>query len=69
MLLCTDVPRWIKEIPGHLKTQEMSLEAVRMEPYPLAFFPDHFKKEEMCLGAVQINSMHTRICTRQLQDG
>ena len=28
------IPRWIKEIPDHLKTQKMCIEAVRMEPPP-----------------------------------
>ena len=33
MSLYASVPSWIREIPGHLKTQELCVEAVRMEPY------------------------------------
>ena len=36
-----NVPCWIREIPGRLKTQEMYEEAVGIEPYSLAFVPDH----------------------------
>ena len=50
---CKDIPRWIKEIPGHLKTQNMCLEAVRIEPFSLAYVPDDFKTEEMCNDAVE----------------
>ena len=41
------VPCWIREIRGHLITQEIYNEAVRIEPRSLAFVPDHFKTEEM----------------------
>ena len=53
--LCTDVLHWMKEIPGHLKTKEMCLEAVCMDPYSLTFVPDHFKTEKICLVAVHKN--------------
>ena len=53
MSLCRDVPGWINAIPGHLKTQEMCLEAVRIEPCSFAYAPDHFKTEEMCNDAVE----------------
>ena len=43
MSLYAAVPNWIKEIPDHLKTQEMCNEAVRMEPWSLKFVPDHLK--------------------------
>ena len=46
------VPCWIREIRGHLITQEIYNEAVRIEPRSLAFVPDHFKTEEMCNKAV-----------------
>ena len=42
------VPNWIKEIPDHLKTQEMCNEAVCMEPWSLKFVPDQYKAQEMC---------------------
>ena len=45
----------MKEIPGHLKTKEMCLEAVCMDPYSLTFVPDHFKTEKICLVAVHKN--------------
>ena len=51
-----NVPRWIREIPGHLKTQEMCDEAVGIEPRSLAFVPDHFKTEGMCNEAVGRNA-------------
>ena len=52
MSLFTNVLGWIKEISGHLKTEETCDEAVRMEPYSLEFVPDHLKTEEMCKEAV-----------------
>ena len=48
-----NVSCWIREITGHLKTQEMCDEAVRMEPRSLAYIPDRFKTEEMCNKAVR----------------
>ena len=47
-----NVPRWIREIPGRLKTQEMCDEAVRIEPRSLSFVPDHFKTEDLCIKVV-----------------
>ena len=35
-----NVPRWIREIPGHLKAQEMCDKAVAIELRSLAFVPD-----------------------------
>ena len=48
-----NVPRWIREIPDHLKTQKMCDEAVRIESYSLEVVPDRFKTEEMCNEAVR----------------
>ena len=48
MALYETIPRWIIEIPDHLKTQEMCIEAVRMEPHSLACAPDCFKTQEIC---------------------
>ena len=48
-----NVPCWIREILGHLKTQEMCNEAVGMEPYSLEFVPDHLKMQEICNEAVR----------------
>ena len=46
------VPRWIKEIPDHLKTQEMCNEATRINPLSLPYVPDHPQTQEMCNAAV-----------------
>ena len=46
MALYESIPREIKEIPEHLKTQEMCIEAVRIKPYSLAHVPAHFKTQE-----------------------
>ena len=51
-----NVPRWIREIPGHLKTQDMCGEAVRKEPRSLAFVPDGLKTEKVCNEAVGRNA-------------
>ena len=51
-----NVPRWITDIPGHLKTQEMCGEAVRIEPRSLGFVPDRFKAEDICNEAVDRNA-------------
>ena len=53
MRLFANVPVWIREIPEHLKTQEMCDEAVDMEPCSLAYVPYCFKTEEMCKEAVR----------------
>ena len=47
-----NVPRWIRKIPGHLKTQEMCYDAVGIESRSLAFVPDRFKTKHMCNEAV-----------------
>ena len=46
--LPSNVPYWIITIPGHLKTQEMCNEAVRINPLSLVYVPDHFKIQGMC---------------------
>ena len=43
-----NVPCWIREIPNHLKTQEMCDEALRINPLSLAYFPGHLITQEMC---------------------
>ena len=48
-----NVPRLIREIPGHLKTQEMYEEAVWIEPHSLAFLPSHFEREGLFIKAVR----------------
>ena len=50
-----NVPRWIREIPRHLKTQEMCEEVIWIEPRSLAFLPDCFKTEGLCIKAVRRN--------------
>ena len=47
-----NVPRWIREIPEHLKVQEMCNEAVHIEPYSLEVVPDRLKTQEMYNEAV-----------------
>ena len=45
---------WIITIPYHFKTHDMSIEAVRIEPFSLVYVPDHFKTQDMCTEAVII---------------
>ena len=51
------VPRWLREIPGHLKTSEMCNEAVAQFPYALGYVPDELKTQEMCDEAVDNNPL------------
>ena len=55
MSLYATVRRWIKEIPDHLKTQQMCDEAFEEKPYSLKYVPDHLKTKEMCERAVEEN--------------
>ena len=55
MALLEIIPVWIREIPDNLKTQEMCNEAMRIEPYSLAFVSDYFKTQEMCDTAIEID--------------
>ena len=48
-----NVPRWIREIPGRLTTEEICDEAVWIEPRSLSFVPNHFKTEDLCIKAVR----------------
>ena len=52
MSLYASVPCWIREIPKHLKMQEMCDAAVRIEPWPLRYVPNHLKTQKMCNLAV-----------------
>ena len=49
------VPRWIREIPEHFKTQEMCNEIVGQFSYALRYVPNHLKTQEMCSQAVRNN--------------
>ena len=49
------VPPWLREIPEHLKTEEMCNEAVAQFPYALYYVPDYLKTKEMCDDAVDNN--------------
>ena len=49
------VPRWVREIPGYLKTQEMCNEGVVQFPYARYYVPGYLKTQEMCDEAVQNN--------------
>ena len=42
------VPRWLREIPEHLKTSEMCNEAVAQFPYARYYVLDYLKTQEMC---------------------
>ena len=69
-----NVPRWIREISGHLKTQEMCDEAVGIEPCSLAFVLDRFKTEDMCSKAVgrdayTLDNVHDYIMTQKICNG
>ena len=44
-----NVPRWIREIPWRLKTQEIWDEAVWKVPGSLSFVPNCFKTEGLCI--------------------
>ena len=61
MALCRVIPRWITEITDHLKTQEMCIEAVRIEPVSLVRVPDRFKTQEICDEAVRGNHFHWHV--------
>ena len=56
-----NVPRWIRETPRRLKTQEMCEEAVWIKPRLLAFVPDRLNTEGLCIKAVRKNA-YTRQC-------
>ena len=49
---CESVPRWLREIPEHLKTPEMCTEVVAQFPYVLWYVPDY---QKMCDDAVHNN--------------
>ena len=51
MSLYASVPRWIKEIPDHIKTQVKFTEAVRREPYTLDYVPDYLGNVQQ-LGSI-----------------
>ena len=55
MSLLEIIPVWIREISDDLETQKMCNEAMRIEPYSLAFVPDCFKTPEMCDKAIEID--------------
>ena len=50
-----NVPRWIRELPRRLKTQEMCEEAVWIESRSLAFVTNRFKTEGLCIKPVRRN--------------
>ena len=50
-----NVPRWIREVPEHLKTSEMSNKAVAGFSCALKYVPDYLKTQEMCSQAVSNN--------------
>ena len=52
MSLYATVPGWIKETPGHLKTQGIHKKAVDENPWFQQFIPDKYKTQEMCKRAV-----------------
>ena len=52
MSLFENVPCWIRDIPGHLKTQEVRRYSVH-GAIILEYVSDHLKTEEMCKEAVR----------------
>ena len=62
MSLFANVPRWIREAPGYLKTREMCDEAVRVEPFSLEFVPDCLKTEDVHRGSEQ-QGIHAEVCS------
>ena len=73
MSLFANIPRWIREVPEHLKMKEMRDKAVHMEPYSLKFVPGRLKTEAMCKEAVHGDlytlryvpdrSIHPEVCS------
>ena len=45
------VPKWLKEAPDNLKTQEMLEKAMRINPVAFFLIPDSLKTQEMCHAA------------------
>ena len=43
------VPRWLREIPEHLKTSEMCNEAVAQFPYARYYVLDYLKRHRKCV--------------------
>ena len=48
MSLYAAVLSWIREIPDHLKTQDMCSEAVRIDSYLVLCAPYQYKTQQMC---------------------
>ena len=48
-------PRWLREIPEHLKTEEMCNKAMAQFPYALYYVPDYLKTKKMCDDAIYNN--------------
>ena len=46
-------PWWLRDVPDHLKTQEMCIKAVEEDPHMLRDVPDQYKTQEMCEKAVK----------------
>ena len=55
MSLYVAVPSWIREIPDHLRTQEMCNEALHIGSYSLLYVPDQYETQQM-----SSELMHTR---------
>ena len=56
MSLLEIIPIWIREIPDHVKMQEICNEAVGIEPCPSVYVLDHLIMQEMCNEAVRRGS-------------
>ena len=46
---------WINEVPHHLKTQPMCIEAAETNPRQLEYVSNHFRTREMCDKAVHMD--------------
>ena len=62
-----NVPRWIREILGHLKTQEICNKAAAEFSCALKYVPDHLKTQEMCSQAINSNPYMLRHVTDHLK--
>ena len=76
MFYYENVPRWMREIPRHLKTQEMYEEAVWIKPHSLVLVPDFLRQKAYALQQLEeilthliacpITDRHKKICNEAM---